>query len=175
MADLADCYRALGELDRAEKLMAESLAGRCETLGKEDPVTLTTMESLAAIRLLREDFARAEKLLRESLVVRTRQSPGKWEQFVTEGLLGECLLGEKEYVKATPLLFSAYHGMKSSEANRPAGQNTSLQKTIQALGELYHELGASRVEKEFDSVRADPHFKSHVLDLGFPIDPFMPG
>jgi hypothetical protein len=61
----------------------------------------------------------AEPILRECLAIREQRQPEEWSTFDTRSLLGGCLLDQKQYALAEPLVLSGYEGMKAREARIP--------------------------------------------------------
>jgi eukaryotic-like serine/threonine-protein kinase len=116
---LAEVYDADGKQDRAEPLLAEPIKGRQRVPGAERPETLASMETLGIVRGHRKNFAEAEQLFCERSVIRTKTMPDSWQRFDTECQLGICLVGQKSFSEAEPILLSAFRGMKAREKDLP--------------------------------------------------------
>jgi len=56
-------------------------------------------------------------------------------------LLGESLVGQKEYAEAEPLLLSGYDGLKARDAKIPAQSKVGLTKTGERVAQLYESTG----------------------------------
>ena len=52
-------------------------------------------------------------------------------------VLGGCLMEEKKYAEAEPLLLEGYGGMKKREAQIPVPDKIHLKKTAERLVQLY--------------------------------------
>jgi hypothetical protein len=50
MSDLAETYRALGDLQHARELHQKTLTARRRVLGNDHPDTVTSVSNLAAVR-----------------------------------------------------------------------------------------------------------------------------
>lgn len=79
----------------------------------------------------------AEQYLRESLSIREKRIPKKWETFWTQSLLGAALAGQKRWKEAEPLLLSGYEGLKSVADTIPASPYRNLFLAGHRLAELY--------------------------------------
>jgi hypothetical protein len=56
-------------------------------------------------------------------------------------MLGGCLLGQKKYAEAEPLLLSGYEGLKQREDKLPPGAKTDLKEALQSLAQVYEATG----------------------------------
>ena len=52
--------------------------------------------------------------------VRKNTTPEDWSRFNTESLLGGCLVDQKRFKEAEPILLSSYEGLKAREKSVPA-------------------------------------------------------
>jgi eukaryotic-like serine/threonine-protein kinase len=99
-----------------------------------------------------EEFVAAEDFARESLAIRKRLIPDDWRTFNSESLLGACLLGQKKFDQAEPLLISGYEGMREREHAIPQSARIRLEEALQRLIQHAREIGrtdrAARWEKE---------------------------
>ena len=75
-------------------------------------------------------------MTRECLAIREGKAPDDWRTFSTRSLLGACLLGQKKYVEAEPLLVSGYEGMKAREAKISATSKVRLKEALERLLQL---------------------------------------
>ena len=99
---------------------------------------------LALARLEAKDFAGAEPLARECLMLREGMIPDDWRTFNARSLLGGSLLGQKKYAEAEPLLLAACDGLKQRESKALAApRKLRLQQTLERLAELYENTGRS--------------------------------
>jgi TolA-binding protein len=71
-----------------------------------------------------------------------------WTTFETQSMLGESLLGQKQYADAEPLLLKGYEGMKAREKTIPPQGSTRIPEALDRLVELYTAL-----EKPDEAVR----------------------
>ena len=86
-------------------------------------------------------FAEAEPLARECLELRQIIIPDDWRTFNARSMLGGCLLGQKKYAEAEPLLLSGYEGLKQREDKIPPAGSIRPQQALQRLVQLYDETG----------------------------------
>jgi hypothetical protein len=99
------------------------------------------MNNLANAYQEKGDFARAERILRESLTLRQKKQPNAWRTFHTQSQLGGSLLGQKNYAEAEPLLRAGYEGLKQREATIPAASKKYLTEALERLVQLYDAWG----------------------------------
>src|SRR5437899_1032219 len=91
-------------------------------MADDDPRLADVLSQLAKVLFTESKFNEAEPLARECLAIREEKLPNDWSTFVARSLLGACLLGQKKYAEAEPLLLSGYEGMREREAkDRTAG------------------------------------------------------
>jgi eukaryotic-like serine/threonine-protein kinase len=140
MNALALAYQASGRLAMAMPLFKEALKGRQAKLGPHHADTLQSMDNLARAYLVGEP-ALAEPLARDSLANRERKTPDEWVTFMTRGLLGGSLLGQKKYTEAEPFLLQGYEGMKAREAKIPASNKKVLSEAGARIIQLYEAWG----------------------------------
>ncbi len=86
-------------------------------------------------------FAQAEPLARECLALREIMAPDGVRLFHARSLLGGCLLGQKKYADAEPLLLSGYEGLKQRENKLPPWYKPLFKEAIQRLAQLDEETG----------------------------------
>src|SRR5262249_14505726 len=83
----------------------------------------------------------AEPIVRECLAIREHFQPDGWPTFNVRSQLGGCLLGQKKYALAEPLLIAGYEGLKAREATIAAAGKAELPEAGQRLGKLYDAWG----------------------------------
>jgi tetratricopeptide (TPR) repeat protein/tRNA A-37 threonylcarbamoyl transferase component Bud32 len=82
--------------------------------------------------------AEAESALRKALAIRERILPkGHWQIAFTKGALGECLMGQKRYPEAEPLLIQSYNDLKKSQGER----NPRTIEALERILKLYEATG----------------------------------
>jgi serine/threonine protein kinase/tetratricopeptide (TPR) repeat protein len=152
--DLASAYQARGDSGRAEPMLRDVLAARRKKLGSIHPDVAQTLCALSSSLLKQHKWAEAESLLREALSIWGATRPDDWLRFKTESRLGECLLGQKRYAEAEPMLLSGYNGMKAREARIPMQEKLRLAEAGQLVAELYKVWGKPEKVREWESKRA---------------------
>jgi hypothetical protein len=123
------------------------------------------LAQLGFSRLKKKDHDAAEPLLRECLEIRTRMRRDDWQRFNSESLLGGCLLGQKQYASAEPLLLSGYEGLKARAAKIPSASRPRLDEAGTRLLQLYESWGKPEKVAEWRE-------KLGLYEL--PEDPFVP-
>jgi eukaryotic-like serine/threonine-protein kinase len=109
---LAGCHEQRKQYDQAEPWRRKWLAAVKAKDGPEAPAYAGGLTGLASNLLQQNKHADAEPVLRECLAILQKQAPEVWETFHIQSLLGTALLGQKNYVKAEPLLVQGCQGMK---------------------------------------------------------------
>lgn len=109
----------------------------------DDPLLSGTLAVLVSTLLVEQKITEAEPLARECLAIRERVARDDWHTFNSRSQLAACLLGQKKYAEAEPLLLSACEGMKEREAEIPAQGKVCLRESLQRLVQLYEATGRS--------------------------------
>jgi hypothetical protein len=134
LAGFARSLKVLGSPVEADALYNNYFEG----LRQAKDSRLADRLAARASELLEEQrFPDAEPLARECLALREKKAPDDWATYNTRSILGGCLLGQKKYVEAEPLLLAGYEGMKMREDKIPASGRPRLKETIQRLVRLY--------------------------------------
>lgn len=124
-------------------------------LGPDHP---RTFEAVIDELLKHGQHAAAEPLLRECVAIRVKSQPDAWFTFVAKAMLGSCLLGQKKYSDAEPLLKEGHEGLKQREKMMPPAAKPWLTVTLEWLVQLYDAQGktaeADRWHKELAARRA---------------------
>jgi tetratricopeptide (TPR) repeat protein len=158
---LVSAYIKAGKTAEAAALIQERLAAARE---KVEPGSLQLGQLLAdtGTQLLEvREFARAEPILRECLVVREQLAETNqvlpWKVASAKSMLGAALLGRKKYADAEPLLLAGYNGLKKDEKLIPPGLD-SIPRALQCLVDLYeatdNKVKAEHWRKELDETKA---------------------
>jgi eukaryotic-like serine/threonine-protein kinase len=121
--NLAYVLRVEGKLEEVEPLQREALDIRKKLLGTTPPFQPSALDDigvaytqLTLTMLTEKKFVEAEPFIREWLSLEEQQRPGHWQTFCARTFLGSCLLGQKKYAEAEPLLLAGYQGMKERES-----------------------------------------------------------
>jgi len=83
----------------------------------------------------------AETPARVCLAIVERESPDDWETFNARSLMGGCLLGQRKYAEAEPLLLSGYEAMKAREDKMPEVGKPRIKEALTRLVQLYEAWG----------------------------------
>src|SRR5262249_17391900 len=80
--------------------------------------------------------------LRQYLDLAREKLPDGWRRSSAESELGACLLGQKKYAEAEPLLLRGYEGVRRYEDRIPTRSRQSRQiEALERLVRLYEETG----------------------------------
>ena len=132
--------RSQGRFDEAEAVFREQLAAARATAVNTN--VATALASLVVTLLYDQKFAEAEPLARELQALNERDYADHWYPFNSRSMVGECLLRQRKYDEAEPLLLSGYEGMKQREQTiAPAFRWIRLKEGIERLIRLYEETG----------------------------------
>ena len=131
---------ALAELDALDR---EQLSDMRNRLPADDPELARGLAVLASDLLAEHKFTEAEPLARECLAIRQKRLPDNWLAFDARSLLGACLLCQKKYADAEPLLISGYEGMRQREDKIGAAGLARVGEALQRLLQLGKETGRS--------------------------------
>ena len=110
--------------------------------------------------LFRErDFVEAESFFRLTLDLAAKQSLDNGWRSSWVSALGACLLGQKKYAEAEPLLLRGYQGLRQHEERIPANfPQIRLTEALEWLVQLYEEWDkpdeAAKWRKELEAAKA---------------------
>ncbi|MCI0459831.1 MAG: tetratricopeptide repeat protein, partial [Gemmataceae bacterium] len=146
---LVGTYEQAQQFAKAEPFHREAVQRAQQRFGSADPRRAGPLAVLGLNLLRQRKYAAAAPLLRDCLALREKTEPDGWTTFNTKSMLGGCLLGEKKYADAEPLLLQGYEGMKQREARIPPLARPRLAEAIERLVQLYHEWGKPEKSAEW--------------------------
>jgi eukaryotic-like serine/threonine-protein kinase len=112
-AQLAQLACDRGECEKAKKVMESILSEQKNYLGEDSKEYSALLESMGAILIKNGDQKRAEVCLRQALSIREHRADTTSNEFAyLKGELGECLLAQRRYAEAEPLLKESYDTLK---------------------------------------------------------------
>src|SRR5262249_22763208 len=117
--NLTFLYLRRNQFEKAAAFFREQLARSTAAFGAADLRTLQPKQAPAMLRHRQGRAARGEPVLRQCLAIAERKAPDSWKAANTRSLLGECLLGQKRYAPAEPLLLKAIDGLKGHAGKPP--------------------------------------------------------
>jgi eukaryotic-like serine/threonine-protein kinase len=146
---LAAAYAETGQFAKALSIQREAIALSQSEQEKKDLASKLmfyennspyrdhgALAELARDRLNEAKFTEAEGPARGCLALREREIPDDWRTFNARSMLGGCLLGQKKYAEAEPLLSSGYDGLKQREAMIPPEGKPRLKEALERLVQL---------------------------------------
>ena len=139
LSEMAQIFHGQGKSADAGTLFAKVLDARRRVLGPAHPETLSSMASLSEVWLEQQKYTEAEALLREAMSGREKSTPGAWENYKVQSLLGAVLADEKQYEAAEPLLLSAYEGLIQRETLIQAADRVLIGRTRDRIIQLYED------------------------------------
>jgi tetratricopeptide (TPR) repeat protein len=158
---LAGILRQQGKQAELETLLRETVERRRKLLGDKHPRLASSLADLADALLIRKKFTEAEPAVRECLAISEKGAPDDWEAFHARSLLGACLLGQKHYAEAEPLLEAGYQGMRQhdeeiSRRNKPRDLELALTRLIQLCDETSQSAKAAAWRKALAEFEKHP-------------------
>ncbi len=141
MGNLADCYEAAGQLDRASPLLRELADHSRREAGANSMQYAGALAKLSQNLVEQKAWANAEPVLRETLAIREAKEPDVWTTFNSRLSLGAALLGQKKYADAELLLKVGYEGMKKRADKIPPQGKSRFIAAVDRLIELAEATG----------------------------------
>jgi serine/threonine-protein kinase len=134
-ANLGLLYFLKGNYAKAEEEDRKALEILRKTLG-ESPLTISTEATLGLALTRNGKATEGEPYLREALEKRKKLLPPEDVYIsITESSLGECLVAQKSYAEAEPLLLRGYTGIKSNLGEK----NPRTIEAVKRLVTLYRD------------------------------------
>src|SRR5262249_28361663 len=160
--NLARVYLAQGRRDKADPLVRD-LRETAELLRERPyPPTIMTIGLVGDALLRQRDFVEAESFLRLYLDLTAKQPSDGGLHAAAESGLGACLLVQKQYDEAEPLLLRGYEGLRKHPGRIPAHlRQKTLTEALERLVQFYEETNkadeAARWRKELEAAKeAEP-------------------
>jgi Flp pilus assembly protein TadD len=86
-------------------------------------------------------FSEAEPLAHECVALREKLIPDEWFTFNARSMLGGCLLGQKKFAAAEPVLLSGYEGLKQREDKISAAGKLRPKEAAERIVQFYEVTG----------------------------------
>ncbi len=137
-------------------LYSACLQGLRAQLPTDDPTLADVLAQFTSALIVEGNFTGAEPLARDCLAIREKKLPDDWRTFNTRSMVGGCLLGQKKYAAAEPLLLSGYEGLKQREDKIPPAGKARLPQAIQRLVQFYEETNRPEQAAEWKTKLAAP-------------------
>ncbi len=158
--DLAVAYEATDQPAKARPLLVELAAAMRDQCGLESLELAEALARLGQNHMLERKYTEAEPVLRESLAIREKKTPGDWKTFNSRSLLGIALLGQHKFADAEPLLVQGVAGLRDRAGKIPASEKRRLRNAMEQLAWLYDAIGkrdeAMKLRKELQARRDVP-------------------
>jgi tetratricopeptide (TPR) repeat protein len=160
-ATLARVYLAQGRRDEADRLLRDLRETAPRQRERLRVPHIWSIGKVGDALLLKQDFVEAESFLRLYLDLAEKKLPDGWRHAAAVSALGACLLGQKNYAKAEPLLLQGYKGLRQHEDRIPANfRRDRLTEAVKRVVQLYEETGkpdeAAKWRKELEAARLAP-------------------
>jgi tetratricopeptide (TPR) repeat protein len=151
-----ETYTAAKMHDKAEPVLRQLTSLERETSGPESTNYADVSALLGWNLIAQGKHLEAEMPLRECLRVRELLEPEEWTTFLTQSLLGECLVGQKRFTEAEPLLLSGYAEMKNRETSIPPEGRPALKDAIERIIGLYEAWDRKQAADEWREKLSSP-------------------
>jgi non-specific serine/threonine protein kinase/serine/threonine-protein kinase len=159
---LALVYLAEGKRTDAEPLLRSFREKADRQPGRVHPTHIWGMSELGIALLRQGDFAEASSFLHLYLELAAKKQLNGWRRYSVCSALGACLLGQKNYAEAEPLLLKGEAGLREFQEKIPApfGQ-TELADALGRLVHFYETTGKPREagewKKKLEAEKAAPN------------------
>jgi Tetratricopeptide repeat len=174
LALLSALYQVKKEPMKAVALAIEAQEITRRIWGADHALTAAGNLSVGSLLLAQGDTTTAEPYLRESWQHYVKAEAQHRNRFNAESLLAGCLVRQKRYAEAEPLLISAFHGIKAHYKSDPSGTRGQMLLVVEQIAALCRETDRLRNQAAFIEIRADLDFQRILSDLRFPAEPFAP-
>jgi serine/threonine protein kinase len=134
---LLTVYIRAGKTAEGSALAKENLEAARKALAADSPQLAGALAQTGMALLQLKAWSDAETVLRECLAIREKKEPDAWTTFNTKSMLGEALLGRKQFADAEPLLLDGYEGMKKRADKIPPQGKIRLHEALERLVQLY--------------------------------------
>jgi non-specific serine/threonine protein kinase/serine/threonine-protein kinase len=156
---LAEVYLAQGRPADAHPLLQDLREKADQQQDRLAPFNIRMLSDLGHALLEQQDFSQAESFLGLYMALAEKKLPNSWRRSAAISALGACLLGQKKYAEAEPLLLKGYAELRQHQEKIPACfRVTRLTEALDWLGRLYEETDkpdeASRWRKELGATKA---------------------
>ena len=147
LQNLEDSHESLGNVTEASRIRVDlerfiRTKEKPESLGLAAGLTL-----LGGIQIDRDQFAEAERLMREAYAIRASKEPQGWRVNSAKMLLGISLSGQGRFVEAEPFLKDGLEQLHLRSAELPELAKNNIEIAGRTLAILY--CKTARVEKGF--------------------------
>lgn len=138
LSSLAGLLNFQGQYVEAESIMRAVVDGMREVYGAGNPQTLMMMNNLGLLLIQLDKLDEAEELLRMTVELADKAAPpGHWFRDAARLSYGECLLGQRRFEQAEPLLLECQQRLSESmgaQHFRTRGAVDNLVKLYEAWG-----------------------------------------
>jgi tetratricopeptide (TPR) repeat protein len=155
---LALVYLAQGRRTEAEPLLRNFREQADRQPDRVHPAHIWGISELGLALLRQGDFAEAASFLRLYLDLAAKKQADSWRRYSVISALGACLLGQKKYAEAEPLLLHGEAGLRQFQEKIPAPfRQTQRTDALERLVRFYEETGkpgeAAKWRKELKAVK----------------------
>jgi hypothetical protein len=96
------------------------------------------------VKLSRDDYTAAERLLRAALIAHEKANPATWRLHYTQSLLGATLARCGRHPEAKPLLVSGYQGLLKRRASIPVENRGRILDDAEGWLDMLRSPGTSK-------------------------------
>jgi hypothetical protein len=156
---LARVYLAQRRRGEADKLLRGLREQAPRLQERPFPIAIWTIGTVGDALLGQGVVVEAESFLRLYLDLAGKKLPDGWRRSARVSALGACLVGQKKYAEAEPLLLKGYEGLRQHEESIPVSlRRTRLTEALERLVQFYDEWDkpdkAAKWRKELEEAKA---------------------
>jgi tetratricopeptide (TPR) repeat protein len=124
-------------------------------LPADDPALADILAQMITAPLAEQKFDEAEKLAREYMAIYGKKLPNDWRMYEARSTLGNCLVQQKRYAEAEPLLVSGCEGLRQQVAEIPDWGKRRASEDLACLAQLYEATGRADLARQWNEKRQD--------------------
>jgi serine/threonine protein kinase/lipopolysaccharide biosynthesis regulator YciM len=166
--ELARTYEKARRYQDAEPLYRKTVEAAKRSKPRNHRFYSGSLTMLGRCLIRQGKHAEAVPSLRECLEIMEQTQPGDWTTAAARSLLGEALIGQREFPAAEPLLLDAHKALtERRDKIPPLDRDVTFRDAAERLVRLYEAWGKRDKAEEWRKTLGE-----HPLDRGFPADPF---
>ncbi len=170
LAWLAALYSMTKDVKKLAPVLTESVEITKARWGPDNGLTFGANRTAGLFFLGQNDPVQAEGYIRECALYLVKHDPEDWQRFAAESWLARCLIGQKRYAEAEPVLLSAYRGLTAGARDWPAGAETeaAIRETVALIVTLIERAARSRTRPPSPQFAPNRASKRSLWTSSFP-------
>ena len=130
LSNLGVCLESQGKAAEAEPLYREAVSIADEALEKDNPERAVYLQHLASVLATLGKASEGEARVREALEIFQTSKAPPWRVADTESVLGNCLVVQRRFQEAEPLLLRSYQILRDDPGNGRRYVPVALQRIV---------------------------------------------